>query len=74
VLGAAFPAYYDFVFTPAVVQSLNGVAWWAVMLFVWIAGIELDLRAGLGAPRESGITAGLALGVPLLLGCGAARP
>jgi Kef-type K+ transport system membrane component KefB len=44
VLGAAFPAYYDFVFSPPVVQSLNGVAWWAVMLFVWIAGIELDLR------------------------------
>ena len=43
ILGAVFPGYYAFVFNPAVVQSLNGVAWWAVMLFVWIAGIELDL-------------------------------
>jgi hypothetical protein len=25
--------------------ALNGVAWWAVMLFVMIAGIELDLQA-----------------------------
>jgi Kef-type K+ transport system membrane component KefB len=44
VLGAAFPEYYKFVFNPQVVTALNGVAWWAVMLFVWIAGIELDLR------------------------------
>lgn len=72
VLGALFPAYYQFVFNPAVIQSLNGVAWWAVMLFVWIAGIELDLKAAWQHRRESGITAGLALGVPLLLGCGAA--
>ena len=43
ILGDLFPAYYQFVFTPAVIQSLNGVAWWAVMLFVFIAGIELDL-------------------------------
>ena len=72
VLGAAFPGYYGFVFTPAVIQSLNGVAWWAVMVFVFIAGIELDLRQAWQHRRESSITAGLALGVPLLLGCGAA--
>ena len=72
VLGHWFPDYYQFVFTPPVVQSLNGVAWWAVMLFVMIAGIELDLGQAWKHRRESGITAGLALGVPLLLGCGAA--
>ena len=44
VLGAAFPAYYEFVFQPPVVQALNGVGWWAVMLFVLIAGVELDLH------------------------------
>jgi Kef-type K+ transport system membrane component KefB len=69
VLGALFPDYHAFVFRPAVVQSLNGVAWWAVMLFVWIAGIELDLGQAWEHKRESGITAGLALGLPLLLGC-----
>ncbi|MFO1326841.1 MAG: cation:proton antiporter [Rubrivivax sp.] len=72
VLGAWFPAYYQFVFNPAVVQSLNGVAWWAVMLFVWIAGIELDLKQAWVHRRETGVTAGLALAMPLLLGCGAA--
>jgi len=55
-----------------VIAALNGVAWWAVMLFVFIAGIELDLRQAWKHRRESGITAGLALGMPLLLGCGAA--
>jgi len=72
VLGRAFPDYYHFVFNPAVVQSLNGVAWWAVMLFVWIAGIELDLKKAWEHRVESGITAGLALGTPLLAGSVAA--
>jgi Kef-type K+ transport system membrane component KefB len=72
VLGAAFPEYYRFVFNSQVVTALNGVAWWAVMLFVWIAGIELDLGAAWRDRRQSGLTAGLALGAPLVLGCGAA--
>ena len=71
VLGALFPGYYAFVFTPTVIGALNGVAWWAVMLFVWIAGVELDLGQAWKHRRESGVTAGLALGVPLLLGAGA---
>ncbi|MFC3114753.1 cation:proton antiporter [Cellvibrio fontiphilus] len=68
VLGAHFPEYYDFVFTPTTIQNLNGIAWWAVMLFVFIAGIELDLSKAWQYRRESGITAGLALGTPLLFG------
>jgi len=72
ILGRVFPEYYQFVFNPAVVQSLNGIAWWAVMLFVMIAGVELDLRKAWEHRRESGITAGLALGTPLAFGCGAA--
>ncbi|HJV92041.1 MAG TPA: cation:proton antiporter [Azonexus sp.] len=72
ILGRVFPDYYSFVFNPTVVQSLNGIAWWAVMLFVMIAGIELDLKKAWAHRRESGITAGLALGTPLLFGCAAA--
>ena len=72
ILGRAFPDYYAFVFTPAVIQSLNGIAWWAVMLFVMIAGVELDLRKAWAHRRESTLTAGLALGTPLLFGCAAA--
>lgn len=72
VLGAIYPDYYEFVFNPQVVQSLNGIAWWAVMIFVWIAGIELDLSQAWRHRRESSITAGLALGTPLLCGCIAA--
>jgi Kef-type K+ transport system membrane component KefB len=68
ILGAAYPEYYKFVFNPQVVQSLNGIAWWAVMIFVMIAGIELDLKKAWVHRRESSITAGLALGTPLLFG------
>ena len=72
VLGAAFPEYYRFVFNPAVIAALNGIAWWSVMVFVCIAGIELDLAEAWKHRRESGITAGLALSVPLAFGCAAA--
>src|SRR5450432_3162531 len=72
IMGKLFPDYYAFVFNPSVVQALNGVAWWAVMVFVWIAGIELDLKKVWTHRRESGITAGLALGVPLVFGSVAA--
>ena len=72
VLGAIFPEYYQFVFSQPVIQSLNGIAWWAVMIFVMIAGIELDLKQAWQYKRESGITAGLAFGTPLILGCAAA--
>lgn len=72
ILGSAFPDYYALVFNQPVIQSLNGIAWWAVMIFVWIAGIELDLHQAWEHRRESGITAGLALGMPLAFGCIAA--
>ena len=71
VLGAAVPEYYSQLFTPPVVQALNGIAWWAVMLFVMLAGIELDLHDAMKHRRESVITAGFALGMPLVFGAAA---
>jgi Kef-type K+ transport system membrane component KefB len=68
ILGKFFPDQHAHVFNAPVVQSLTGIAWWSVMLFVWIAGIELDLKKAWENRRESLITAGLALTAPLLLG------
>lgn len=72
ILGHVFPQYYEFVFNPKVIGALNGVAWWAVMIFVFVAGIELDIEKAWENRRESSITAGLALGVPLVFGAIAA--
>ncbi len=72
ILGAALPSAYRAVFRPDVLGALNGIAAWAVMIFVWSAGIELDLRQAWSHRRETGITAALALGTPLLLGAAAA--
>lgn len=71
VLGAAFPEYYGFVFNPQVIGALNGIAWWAVMMFVWVAGIELDLHVAWKHRRETAITAGLALLTPFIFGAAA---
>jgi Kef-type K+ transport system membrane component KefB len=72
VLGAAFPDYYKFIFTKDVITALNGVAWWAVSLFVWLAGIELNLSEAWKQRKESSVTAGMALGMPLIFGSVAA--
>jgi Kef-type K+ transport system membrane component KefB len=72
VVGALFPEYHRFVFNPDVVKTLNGIAQWGVMLFVMLAGVELDLKKVWQHRRESMTTAGLSLGMPLLFGCGAA--
>lgn len=72
VMGAIYPDYFAFVFNPTVIHSLNGIAWWSVMIFVMIAGIELDLKKAWEHRRESFITASLALGSPLVFGCIAA--
>jgi Kef-type K+ transport system membrane component KefB len=60
-----------FVFNPQVVLMLNGIASWAVMMFVFVAGVELDLVKAWRYRRESTVTAALALGTPLLFGAGA---
>jgi Kef-type K+ transport system membrane component KefB len=72
VLGKALPAVYATVFDKPVIAALNGIAWWAVMLFVMIAGIELDLGKTWANRRDTGITAGFALGMPLAFGAAVA--
>lgn len=69
ILGASFPNYYNSIFTPEVIVSLNGIASWAVMIFVCIAGIELDLRKAWINRYETGVTAGFALVTPMVFGC-----
>lgn len=68
VLGAIFPHYYQSIFNQQVIQLLDGIAWWAVMLFVMIAGIELDIKKAWEERRESAIAASLALSCPLIIG------
>ncbi len=72
LLGALFPSYHRFIFNPQVTLALNGIGWWSVMIFVWVAGLELDLAKAWRYKRESGITASLAFGMPLIFGCATA--
>ena len=71
VLGAWLPGLHAYVFTPAVTQALSGVAWWGVILFVFFAGLELDLRQAWAERRDGAVTAGLAMLAPMLLGAAA---
>ena len=72
VLGAILPDAHAAVFNPQVIGALNGVAWWAVMIFVFIAGLELNLSEAWKYRVETGVTAGLSLLTPLAFGAVAA--
>ena len=66
--GKIFPEFYNAVFTADNIKVLSGIAWWGVMLFVWTAGIELDIKSAIKNRKETAITAAFALGSPLLFG------
>ena len=68
LLGAAFPETYKFLFNPNVIASLNGIAWWGVSLFVFSAGIELQLNRLKNNINDTVTTAGFALFSPLIAG------
>ena len=68
VMGLALPDLHEAIFRPDVILALNGVAWWAVIVFVFLAGLELDLSEAWTRRRETVVTAGLALLGPLVLG------
>ncbi|MDR2155208.1 MAG: cation:proton antiporter [Burkholderiaceae bacterium] len=72
IFGRAFPQLHELVFSKEIITALNGIASWAVMLFVWVAGLELDLRQAWQKRGETGIVALLALAVPLAFGVAAA--
>ncbi len=72
VAGAAFPELHAALFNPEVMAALNGIAWWGVMLLVFIVGVELDGKSAWEARRETGITAVCALVTPFLFGAAAA--
>ena len=68
LLGAAFPDAYRWLFTSEVIGALGGIATWGVMLFVWIAGIELDLHQVWQRRRDTVTTVALATGFPMVAG------
>ena len=68
LLGAVWPGLHSWLFEPQVVAYLSGIAIWGVMLFVWIAGIELDLHQVWRQRRDTLTTVALATSLPLLAG------
>ena len=68
VLGAWSPDIYNALFRPEVISGINAIAQWAVILFVFVAGLELDVTDAWKKRRETSLAAGFALVVPLAFG------
>src|SRR5665213_379807 len=72
ILGTFAPSIYEGVFTVGSVTAITGIASWAVMIFVFLAGCELELHEAWAHRRDVATTAVLALVAPLVLGLCAA--
>lgn len=68
LVGKNFPEFYNTIFTEDNIKVLSGIAWWGVMLFVWTAGVELNLKEAVNKKKDTLITALFALSTPLLFG------
>lgn len=68
LVGKTFPEFYNTIFTEDNIKVLSGIAWWGVMLFVWTAGVELNLKEAVDKKKDTLITALFALSTPLLFG------
>jgi Kef-type K+ transport system membrane component KefB len=60
------------IFTPATLPLLTGIAQVGLVLFMFLAGWELDLTILRGRKRTVGSLAGLAMAVPFAIGTGTA--
>ena len=68
LLGELAPGLHAAIFTPHILSVLQGIAWLAVCFFIFVAGLELDLRAARVHWRETTIVATAALVLPMLAG------
>ena len=68
LVGKNFPEFYNTIFTEDNIKVLSGIAWWGVMLFVWTAGVELNLKEAVNKKKDTLTTAFFALLTPLLFG------
>jgi Kef-type K+ transport system membrane component KefB len=71
IAGVLLPEWHGALFTDQTVSSLGTLGLWGVTLFVFTAGVELDLGGAWQRRREASITAALALGMPFVIGIGA---
>lgn len=67
IFGKLFPEEHQAIFNPNVIVTLNGIASWSIMLFVWIAGIELDINEAWKEKGETILVSSFALLIPFSL-------
>lgn len=68
LVGSVWPSYYEALFPAENVALLSGFATWAVSLFLFAVGLELDLKGVWRDRVQVTTTVGLGLGVPVLFG------
>lgn len=68
IFGYFFPSAYNTLFTSDTIKMTSGVATLAVVMFVFTAGLEVNLKCALNKKKDTLVTASLALCSPLFIG------
>lgn len=66
--GSQIPELIGDVFNPEVINSLDGIAVWAVMLLVWSSGVELEIKNSTATRNEGAIVPLILLMTPFIFG------
>lgn len=68
IFGYFFPNAYSTLFTQDTIKMVSGVATLAVVMFVFTAGLEVNLKHALNQKKDTLVTASFALISPLIIG------
>ncbi len=73
LLGRFFPATLDHVFPPSSLPALTALSQLGLLLFMFVVGLEVDLRRVLKQPAAVILTSNFSILLPLALGIGLAK-
>ena len=68
LLGAVAPSAYAWLFPPGTVRSLNALSQTGIVLFMFLIGLELNVREMIRQSRESFVISHASIAVPMLAG------
>jgi len=68
LLGAVAPAAYQWLFPPGMIRPLNALSQTGIVLFMFLIGLELNVREMIRQSRESFVISHASIAVPMFAG------
>jgi Kef-type K+ transport system membrane component KefB len=68
LLGAVAPAAYEWLFPPGMIRPLNALSQTGIVLFMFLIGLELNVREMIRQSRESFVISHASIAIPMFAG------